>query len=1024
LSFLSVATLLHLESYGQNDFYIFRNINSSAGLASDYVTGITQDDKGFMWISSGNGVQKYDGNTFTSYHHDPFDTLSINSDNTGRILKDSENNIWIFTVFLGFNILNSSTGKNVRVSDFKDPEFKDLNNSSSGCLDNQGNVWLISLNAIAKYDRQTHRLVSYNYLIPKGKAIGLSNSIICDPHTGNLWIHSFEYGICMLDPKKKIFYTNEFNPERLPIFNLAKNPGLMYLDRENNLWINTYFGDLYKYNLDTHKSRKYFSGDTKEKHIKNKAVFIDCMMQDENGRIWMGARKDGLLEYLPLSDSFRLIPRNGATPGSLNYNEFLTCLYQDKEGIIWIGSDKGISIFDPLRQQFHSVNLPAAKNRVNTTAVLSLVEVGNNDIWAATYGQGIQVFDSHLKYKTSYSYKAGLLSAIGDPGNRAWSFLKVPDGKIYIGCQHGWLSIFDPKYSFFSTIQPHVLLGNTILKMDLDSSQNVWFALYGGLAKWDRKKNLFKDYTDLLSYHGITEKQVFDLLIDKRQNIWVATQTRGLQKFDPVSGRFTKIYVPIKDDPSSISDHSIQCIIAIKDSLFALGTAAGGIDLFNPYTGSFSYITTRDGLPSNNISALYFQAPHDLWVAASEGLCKVNLENKMVFHYGLEDGIFNNNFSDCLRFHKTKEGNLLLGYDGGFVSFKPDSVRNFEAPANVTLTGFKIFDEPMSVDSLFGKSGTVSLSFKQNFITIAFASLSYLEPKRITYYYQLQTVDKDWVKSGNQRFASYANLAPGKYSFSVKCENRDGIPSRRITSIIIVINPPFWQTWWFRLLLVSAIAALLYLLYKYRINQLLKLQAMRNEISKDLHDDLGATLGSISILSEVALNKSKSGEQDQTHSLLTMIRNHSQEMVEKMSDIVWAINPRNETLEKVIHRLKDYGLEACASKEIRLEFNPDESSLTRPLPMVLIKNIYLVVKEAMNNSMKHADCTNLIIMFKSFTDHLEITISDDGSGFDPRQVKNGNGLGNMESRVNEMNGTLTIQSENNGTVIGLKVPLT
>ncbi len=200
--FVAIAVTGNLTCYGQNGFYIFRNINTSDGVASDIIMGITQDDKGFMWIATTNGLQKYDGNAFTTYHHDPYDSQSISSDNAGFLLKDRENNIWISMTFLGFNIFNTSTAKSTRVSAFKDSSLRNLDYSTSACMDPKGNIWLISISTIAKYDVQRHQLVSYDHLLPKNITIGMTKSILCDPHTGNLWINSFGYGVCMLDPKK------------------------------------------------------------------------------------------------------------------------------------------------------------------------------------------------------------------------------------------------------------------------------------------------------------------------------------------------------------------------------------------------------------------------------------------------------------------------------------------------------------------------------------------------------------------------------------------------------------------------------------------------------------------------------------------------------------------------------------------------------------------------------------------------------------------------------------------------------
>jgi signal transduction histidine kinase/ligand-binding sensor domain-containing protein len=1020
--------MLHPAAFGQEDLFIFRKINTSAGLANDRVTSIVQDDKGYIWISTENGLQKFDGNSFASYHHDPDDPQSLNSDNAGQLTKDGDDNIWLLSPFLGFNLFNPSTGKNIRVIDFKDTTIKNLNGSTSACTDNQGNIWLASLNTIVKYDVATHQVIHYDHLLPRDNSLGFPRAILCDPATGNLWLNIYGYGICMLDPQRHLFYSNRYNPEKIPVFSLVVDPGTIYLDREHNLWINTFSGALYRYNLVTLQSQLYYSGRTGKKSIRGGSISIDCMMQDRTGRIWMGARKDGLLEYFPGTDSFRLVRRDERTPGGLDYDEYLDCLFQDRDGNIWIGSDKGIALFNPYREQFHSVNLPAAADgTMNITPVLNFQEMANRDIWLATYGQGIQVFDAQLRYKENIAYESRPSRShlsIGEPGNRVWSFLRRPGGKLFIGCQHAWLTLYDPRSGDLRSSQPGPLAGNTIINLLPDSAHHIWFALYGGIAKWDSMSGQFTHYNNMLSVHGNSETQVFDLFMDKDQHLWVATQTRGLQEFDPASGRFIKQFVPVRNDPQSISDRSVQCIAKINDSLLALGTSSGGVDLFDLHNKKFTHITTREGLPGNNISALYFQAPVDLWVAGAQGLCKVDLNNRRVFHYGIEDGILNNDFEDCLHFQKLSDGRLLLGYPGGFISFRPDSVGRMDPPPDVTLTGFRLFEQALPVDSLFNRSDTVDLSYRQNFITLEYASLSYLEPSSINYFYRLEGVDTSWVNAGGRRFASYANLSAGSYTFSVRSENRDGIPTQKTREIWIIIHPPYWQTWWFRLLLILATGLLLYGWYRYRINQLLRLQAMRNDISRDLHDDLGATLGSISLLSEVAKGRMEGGDSGQAYSLLTKISGHSREMVEKMSDIVWAINPKNEDVEKIIQRLTNFGQATCASRDVQFEIKADETAIRQPLSMELIKNVYLIVKEAMNNAIRHSGCSRLTISFQSIPVGLEIWVEDNGRGFDTGVIKRGNGLNNMESRIRELKGSLTFRSEGGGTLVGLKIPLT
>ncbi len=231
------------------------------------------------------------------------------------------------------------------------------------------------------------------------------------------------------------------------------------------------------------------------------------------------------------------------------------------------------------------------------------------------------------------------------------------------------------------------------------------------------------------------------------------------------------------------------------------------------------------------------------------------------------------------------------------------------------------------------------------------------------------------------------------------------------------------QKWWFAGSVLALVFLSFYIFYRYRIAQLMKLQAIRNEISKDLHDDIGSTLSSISILSEVARNKMEEGQHEQSLSVLGKINTYSHEMIEKMSDIVWAVNSGDDRIEDLIQRIKNAVVETCALKKIGLEFQVDEGFRNQELSITVRKNIYLICKEAVNNAIKHAGCSKINAYFKTSSSGLAITIRDDGNGFDPENATAGNGLKNIRLRVAEINGAVVIQSMKNNTVIGIEIPV-
>jgi signal transduction histidine kinase len=287
----------------------------------------------------------------------------------------------------------------------------------------------------------------------------------------------------------------------------------------------------------------------------------------------------------------------------------------------------------------------------------------------------------------------------------------------------------------------------------------------------------------------------------------------------------------------------------------------------------------------------------------------------------------------------------------------------------------------------------------------------------------MQNLEKDWVRADQLQTATYTYLPPGKYTFLVKCENEDGVSCAEVTKFSLIIRPPFWQTWWFRAAVIFSILLLGYALYRYRINSILKLQSVRNDISRDLHDDIGATLSSIRVLSEVAKSNLEKGRQDKSYPLLSKISDQSHDMVERMSDIVWTISPRKENLENLRQRLNDFAALACLSRDIQLQFNADNEPGRLSLPMLLRKNMYLIGKEAINNALKHSGCTRIAVTVQNRQDNLILIVADNGSGFDASMVKRANGIDNMEARAKEIKGRLIFHSAGEGTELRLEVAI-
>lgn len=317
----------------------------------------------------------------------------------------------------------------------------------------------------------------------------------------------------------------------------------------------------------------------------------------------------------------------------------------------------------------------------------------------------------------------------------------------------------------------------------------------------------------------------------------------------------------------------------------------------------------------------------------------------------------------------------------------------------------------------------IHLSYKENMITFNFAALNFSNSFLNQYSYKLEGFDGDWINCGQQQSATYTNLNGGSYIFRVKGANNDGIWNEAGTSVLLYVHPPFWKTWWFYLLCTFAIAGILYTFYKIRINQLIRLQSIRTRIARDLHDDIGSTLSSINMISsmadQTALPEKKSNE------LFHTIAAASGQAMDLMSDIVWSINPNNDRLEMIIIRMRQYASEILEAANISftLEMNEEDNDVL--LPLEIRKDFFLIFKEAINNLAKYSKADHVSIKLHFINGMVHLSIHDDGIGFDPEEVSNGNGLKNMSARARQMKGAISISSKNpKGTRVDLKIPLT
>jgi len=1002
---------LPLYSLAQSN-YVFQHITVEDGLLFNSHVNTFQDSEGFYWLSTIGGIQRFDGKNFVTYTYSNNATKNSIGDWAGKPVEDKEKNIWILNDD-GINIYQRKH-RTIRRLYLSDAADSNTNNVCSIIKDQFDEIWIIT----------NKNIYHYNY---KLETAVLSRNIISDAHSGiagaitnskrNIfWLlisRNGLYEIGCFDPNKnEISYLT--NPAVKKLLYNYKTIAFFKSDESNNLWLSDYWGTLFRYNTITnglfHYSISHEKG--KEKSGLNYGQVYDCL-DDNNGTIWFGGENTGLMKYDKNTDSFTDVQFHDGSQYGLHYDQTIFNFFKDREENIWINTDLGMNIFNPHRQQFkyliQKTDQPATQSNANVT---SIFESSKKDIWVSNWGNGVYKYDSNFILRHNYVYDKNNATSFGEFLNRAWTFGEDDKGKIWIGSQYGLLSILDPVTGkFFNKMIPE-FEHFTIMHIAKDKNNNFWFGLYNGmLGKWDAALDKISVYKNLYG-NSFREPTVVDgLLVDDADNVWVATSSYGLNQFNADK--------KMMDAKELISQH-VFSLCSLNDSVIAGGTSGRGFFLFNKFSKSIMFYNTTNGLSSNIVYGGIPDNSNNIWIFASNGIERLNLKTNAIFHYNLNDGIKDHVFLRA--FYKLKNGLIMVAANSGIIYFNPDSLTIKPSPPVVVITDFSADQQSFSIDSLL-ETKTINLSHDQNVVAIEYASISFIGRNTDQYIYQLNGIDRNWVFAGTHRSVTYANLAPGDYIFKVKSQNGDGIESTQITQLGFTIHPPWWKTWWAYLLWLIILSGILYAVYNYRKRSRQALSNVRQRIATDLHDDIGSTLNSISVYSEIAGRQLETNPKN-AKSLLEKMGSASRNMIDTMNDIVWAVNPKNDYFENILQRMQYFAGGLLSGKNILLQFNVNASVKNLKLTMAKRKNFYLIFKEAINNTYKYSDCKTVNVSIAQQAQNIIMIITDNGRGFEiTNQTSEGNGLNNMQSRAKEIGAQLKITSWiMKGTRIELKVP--
>ncbi|MGG9962860.1 two-component regulator propeller domain-containing protein [Ferruginibacter sp. SUN106] len=806
--------------------YSFRHLSEADGLLHKQVLAVTQDKKGFIWIATTNGLQRYDGVSFINYTaalSNPAEGLTQGIDMSADKKNDLlwiRNKNYIEKLQLGksrFNIYNV------------DKILKDSAHLFNSYRESNNQEWLVSQNSVY-YKDTSKKKFNFGYLDTHAANPYQSSYIALDSRNNNLWIANYR-DLYLFNRKDRTVWSSTFDPAYHPLlqalFYGTRNTSVRYLmiDSRHNIWVTTWSDKLYKYDDSTKKVSTYSLSVIKKREEGDKTavagLLIDCMLEDDAHNIWIGTEGAGLLRYNPGKDNFDYCISSKKNNEGIEYNFKIFSLFQDVEQNIWVGTDKGISIFNPYRQYFKSIrheeDNPLSISKIELE---SFIQASTGDMYIGTWGGGIAVYDQQLKFKKNIVFKGP------SEVNFIWSFQQVDEQTLWIGCQHGYLLVYNILTGNTQTLHPPEMEGYTIRCMKKDNNGNILFGLHSGeIAKWDKQQQRFFSCKDSLKIPA----PVTNMFIDKAQHCWIATEA-GFKEFDLKKMVYINTWQPDKNNTKSISAKICTGIEEYNDSTLMIGTNNGGLNFFNNKTKNFSHINVADGLPSNNIYAIKKDAAGYVWFTTESNLYKFIYSDNKFIPYRMESGLINSPFKSA-DFYPLKDSQWLTFTYSEAIIFPPERT-NYpgNSQSKIEITGFKIFDNPLLIDSLIYQNNPVRLSYKENFFTVEFSALNFSSLQQTNYYYRLNGIDKNWVNGGTKHFANYTDLHPGEYLFEVRAEN--GSNKGEVTSFRIIITPPFWKTWWFISILFVIVFLLTLVLVKWREKNIKEIAAEKLKVQQ------------------------------------------------------------------------------------------------------------------------------------------------------------------------------------------------
>ncbi len=794
-------------AYGKN--IRFEQFSLEEGLSQSVVNAILQDSKGFLWVGTDDGLNRFDGYKFTIYKPDAENTSSLSDRSITAIVEDPQGYLWIGTRQGGLNRYDPSNGK---FSHYMfNPEDKNSLASNmvySLCIDGNG-LWIGTDNGLNYLDFETE---TFTHIFvpddtpPNTRSLS-SNTIqaLFKDSNGLLWIGTGNGGVNVYNPSSgtfNVFKHDRNDPESLSnnrIFSIVESP-------DGSIWVGTANG-LNQYNPSRNTFKRFENSRYREYSLAGNTV--NALFVDQSGSLWVGTNK-GLDRYDTQTNRFEHHQSQPGIPKSLSNNQVLS-LYEDASGVIWVGTfGGGLNKYNRQQDRFtYYRHNPNDDNSLSSNFIHAILAEKNGPVWIGTLDNGLNRFEPGSETFFHYQSNPSIASSLSDNFIRA--LFMDSKGTLWVGTGKA-LDRYDPTTNRFRHYRPDEVsseVENTDFSVSAiyeDSQGNLWVGSNLGLMRFDRKTLTFIPF--ILGPQANNNSEGFSItaiLEDGSKTLWVGTFDDGLKSIDLENGLVTHY----QSDPGNnitLANNSVLSLYLDSNGILWVGTHGGGLSRFNPSTRSFTSFSENEGLPNNVIYGILEDESGDLWLSTNFGLSRFTPSTQSFRNFTVSDGLQSNEFSQNA-FSKDGNGTMYFGGINGLSVFKPSEIKDNLFNPNIVLTSISLEGAPLAESQTPEFTQRIVLQWPKDSFEFEFAALAYEQPFKNQYTYMLEGFDPDWIPLGSQRIGRYTNLPGGTYTLRLRGSNSDGAWSEAESDIEVVVVPPFWETWWFVGLFIIALGS-------------------------------------------------------------------------------------------------------------------------------------------------------------------------------------------------------------------------